>query len=63
MRNYSGEMSEPCALGSLLRPSLHLDVTKINSFPDFIQHVTGALENEWKRTSFDYLVNNAGGDC
>jgi NAD(P)-dependent dehydrogenase (short-subunit alcohol dehydrogenase family) len=23
--------------------------------------VTGALENEWKRTSFDYLVNNAGG--
>lgn len=37
-----------------------LDVSKTSSFGDFAGLVKQALQEEWKRESFDYLVNNAG---
>jgi len=40
--------------------ALKLDVTKIESFEAFARQVSLALDKEWGRTTFDYLVNNAG---
>jgi NAD(P)-dependent dehydrogenase (short-subunit alcohol dehydrogenase family) len=40
--------------------ALKLDVTKVASFEAFAAQVSLALEKHWNRTSFDYLVNNAG---
>jgi NAD(P)-dependent dehydrogenase (short-subunit alcohol dehydrogenase family) len=39
---------------------LRLDVGESASIAAFKQAVAAALANEWKATSFDYLVNNAG---
>ena len=40
--------------------ALPLDVGESDSFPAFAQRVTAELAGRWRRTSFDYLVNNAG---
>jgi len=40
--------------------ALKLDVTKISSFSDFAGAVEQALQKNWGRKTFDYLVNNAG---
>lgn len=40
--------------------ALQLDVTKVKSFSEFAAEVSRKLEQEWKRTTFDYLINNAG---
>jgi NAD(P)-dependent dehydrogenase (short-subunit alcohol dehydrogenase family) len=40
--------------------ALPLDVGASDSFPAFAQRVTAELAGRWQRTSFDYLVNNAG---
>ncbi|MCD8553217.1 SDR family oxidoreductase [Seleniivibrio sp.] len=40
--------------------ALKLDVTQVKSFGDFKDQVLHVLEKEWRRSSFDYLVNNAG---
>src|SRR5258708_1499574 len=39
---------------------LRLDVGESASFVAFRDEVIAALDSEWKATSFDYLVNNAG---
>ena len=40
--------------------ALKLDVTDVSSFGGFSERVAEALEKEWSRTTFDFLVNNAG---
>jgi NAD(P)-dependent dehydrogenase (short-subunit alcohol dehydrogenase family) len=40
--------------------ALQLDVGKIASFDAFAAEVRAALGSHWKRSQFDYLVNNAG---
>jgi NAD(P)-dependent dehydrogenase (short-subunit alcohol dehydrogenase family) len=40
--------------------ALKLDVGKIETFDAFVERVTAELSERWGRTSFDYLVNNAG---
>ena len=40
--------------------ALQLDVGNSSTFTAFNKQVKAALESNWQRTSFDYLVNNAG---
>jgi NAD(P)-dependent dehydrogenase (short-subunit alcohol dehydrogenase family) len=40
--------------------ALQLDVTKSETFADFVASVKTALRNTWDRTDFEFLVNNAG---
>jgi Dehydrogenases with different specificities (related to short-chain alcohol dehydrogenases) len=40
--------------------ALPLDVGSSSSFPTFAAQVGEALQHEWQRDSFDFLVNNAG---
>lgn len=40
--------------------ALRLDVANVASFDGFTAQVFQALEKEWGRKTFDYLVNNAG---
>jgi len=42
--------------------ALPLDTSVVNSFPDFADRLGAELEARWGRTTFDYLVNNAGHD-
>ena len=39
---------------------LQLDTGKTSSFPDFVVAVQSALQQEWQRDTFDFLINNAG---
>lgn len=40
--------------------ALYMDAAKISAISDFAGQVIQALNKEWNRDSFDYLVNNAG---
>ncbi|MBN8468005.1 SDR family oxidoreductase [Corallococcus exiguus] len=40
--------------------ALQLDTSKPAGFEDFAAHLKEALRQEWDRTTFDFLVNNAG---
>lgn len=40
--------------------ALRLDVSRAETFADFAGEVTRVLQQEWQRTRFDFLVNNAG---
>jgi NAD(P)-dependent dehydrogenase (short-subunit alcohol dehydrogenase family) len=40
--------------------ALQLDTGVLDSFRDFASQVAQALQREWNRKDFDYLVNNAG---
>jgi NAD(P)-dependent dehydrogenase (short-subunit alcohol dehydrogenase family) len=40
--------------------ALQLDVGNSNSFPAFAQEVKSALQQQWQREQFDFLINNAG---
>lgn len=40
--------------------ALPLDTSAVGTFPSFQQDVREALQAQWQRASFDYLVNNAG---
>ena len=40
--------------------SLQLDMSDIKSLDSFITQLTSTLQNNWKATKFDYLINNAG---
>jgi NAD(P)-dependent dehydrogenase (short-subunit alcohol dehydrogenase family) len=40
--------------------ALQLDVGNSETFDAFTQRVTTEITDRWQRTSFDYLVNNAG---
>ena len=40
--------------------ALQLDVTRVATFPSFVEHVRAALAATWGRDRFDHLVNNAG---
>jgi NAD(P)-dependent dehydrogenase (short-subunit alcohol dehydrogenase family) len=40
--------------------ALQLDVGDATGFPAFAEQVKGALQREWNRPQFDFLVNNAG---
>ena len=40
--------------------ALQLDVGDSDTFEVFAQRVAAELSDRWQRTSFDYLVNNAG---
>ena len=40
--------------------ALHLDVGESDTFDAFARRVAAELTERWQRTSFDYLVNNAG---
>jgi NAD(P)-dependent dehydrogenase (short-subunit alcohol dehydrogenase family) len=42
--------------------ALQLDTTVVNSFPDFADRLGTELQARWGRTTFDYLINNAGHD-
>jgi NAD(P)-dependent dehydrogenase (short-subunit alcohol dehydrogenase family) len=52
-------VEEAAALGSRA-VALRLDTTEFGSFPAFAGAVRDALRAEWGRTTFDFLVNNAG---
>lgn len=39
---------------------LQLDTGETSSFPDFVAAVQAALQQDWQRDSFDFLINNAG---
>lgn len=40
--------------------ALKLDVSQSQTFAAFAEQVQSVLQSKWQRTSFDYLVNNAG---
>ncbi len=40
--------------------ALPLDVGRSETFPDFVEHATAEMRGRWNRTTFDFLVNNAG---
>jgi NAD(P)-dependent dehydrogenase (short-subunit alcohol dehydrogenase family) len=40
--------------------ALQLDVGSIETFDAFVRRVAAEISDRWGRTSFDYLVNNAG---
>jgi NAD(P)-dependent dehydrogenase (short-subunit alcohol dehydrogenase family) len=40
--------------------AMQLDVGDSGEFDDFAQRVAAEISDRWQRTSFDYLVNNAG---
>jgi NAD(P)-dependent dehydrogenase (short-subunit alcohol dehydrogenase family) len=40
--------------------ALQLDVGASETFEDFAQRVVAELAGRWQRSSFDYLINNAG---
>lgn len=40
--------------------ALQLDVSNVSNFGDFAARVRNALQANWQRTNFDFLVNNAG---
>ncbi|SHJ94662.1 NAD(P)-dependent dehydrogenase, short-chain alcohol dehydrogenase family [Aureimonas altamirensis DSM 21988] len=59
----SGEAEETAkAIRDLGRRAvmLQLDTGKTPSFPDFVVAVQAALQQEWQRDTFDFLINNAG---
>ena len=59
----SGEAEETArAIRDLGRRAvmLQLDTGKTSSFPDFVVAVQSALQQEWQRDTFDFLINNAG---
>jgi NAD(P)-dependent dehydrogenase (short-subunit alcohol dehydrogenase family) len=43
--------------------ALPLDTGNVSSFPAFRAAVTQQLEQHWQRSTFDYLINNAGIDA
>jgi len=43
--------------------SLQLDVANTKSFADFYERLSAVLATNWNRTTFDFLVNNAGIDA
>lgn len=40
--------------------ALQLDVGRTETFPGFVDRVAGEIRQLWDRTTFDFLVNNAG---
>jgi NAD(P)-dependent dehydrogenase (short-subunit alcohol dehydrogenase family) len=50
------------AITDLGRPAvaLQLDTSDVTSFDDFAEQLRSTLQEQWGRTDFDYLVNNAG---
>ncbi len=40
--------------------ALRLDVADVSGFADFAQRVIRELDTQWRRDSFDFLINNAG---
>ena len=40
--------------------ALQLDTGATKTFADFVERLNKALQNTWSRSSFDFLVNNAG---
>jgi NAD(P)-dependent dehydrogenase (short-subunit alcohol dehydrogenase family) len=40
--------------------AVQLDVSKISTFPDFANTVRTTLKEQWGRSDFDHLINNAG---
>ncbi|UOQ71764.1 SDR family NAD(P)-dependent oxidoreductase [Hymenobacter cellulosilyticus] len=43
--------------------ALPLDTSQIASFPDFAQALRQQLSQHWQRSTFDFLINNAGIDA
>lgn len=43
--------------------ALQLDVADTKSFDNFYERLSGVLAANWNRTTFDFLVNNAGIDA
>jgi NAD(P)-dependent dehydrogenase (short-subunit alcohol dehydrogenase family) len=42
--------------------ALRLDTAEIQSFSDFMNQLQNELSAKWQRTTFDFLINNAGID-
>jgi NAD(P)-dependent dehydrogenase (short-subunit alcohol dehydrogenase family) len=42
--------------------ALRLDTSVVSSLPDFAEQLGAELQARWGRTTFDFLVNNAGTD-
>ncbi|WP_217576216.1 SDR family NAD(P)-dependent oxidoreductase, partial [Streptomyces sp. GbtcB7] len=42
--------------------ALRLDTSVVNTFADFAEQLGTELQARWGRTTFDFLVNNAGTD-
>jgi NAD(P)-dependent dehydrogenase (short-subunit alcohol dehydrogenase family) len=40
--------------------ALQLDVSKVRTFPAFVETLRAALKDTWRRDTFDHLINNAG---
>lgn len=40
--------------------SIHLDMSDFNSLGNFVKEMSATLQSVWNRSSFDFLVNNAG---
>ena len=40
--------------------ALPLDVGHSDTFAEFVESLAGVLRDNWRRTTFDFLVNNAG---
>ncbi|MWC28803.1 SDR family NAD(P)-dependent oxidoreductase [Paenibacillus sp. MMS18-CY102] len=52
-------VSEITAMGNRAA-ALQLDAGLVSSFDDFAARLTEVLQANWNRTSFDFLINNAG---
>lgn len=42
--------------------ALQIDTGKVNTFAEFAETLKGTLKSTWQRSTFDFLVNNAGFD-
>ncbi|MCB0585587.1 MAG: SDR family oxidoreductase [Phaeodactylibacter sp.] len=40
--------------------ALYLDVAEVPTFDGFLEQVAGQLKEKWGRSTFDFLINNAG---
>jgi NAD(P)-dependent dehydrogenase (short-subunit alcohol dehydrogenase family) len=40
--------------------ALQLDASQVSTFASFAEQLTTVLQQKWQRSTFDYLVNNAG---
>jgi len=43
--------------------ALQLDTSVVSSFDDFTQRLSATLQQKWGRSTFDFLINNAGIDA
>jgi NAD(P)-dependent dehydrogenase (short-subunit alcohol dehydrogenase family) len=61
-KTQADEIVAAVATAGRIAVALQLDTSVVSSFTDFADQLGVELQARWARTTFDYLVNNAGHD-